>query len=86
VLASLFIILLVAAITILYCTSKHQHLLNKPLPKRTNKVGYVLFLLAALCAFKLFIGSAIVFSWLISVMVLTALIPLTMLLLFGKSR
>ncbi|PCK32794.1 hypothetical protein CEX98_05200 [Pseudoalteromonas piscicida] len=81
-----FISLLVVAITLIYCTNKHQRLLSRALPKSAKVGGYILLFIAFLCAVQAFVGAAIVFSWLLGVMVLTALIPITILILFRKSQ
>lgn len=80
-----FVLLLIVAITLIYCTSKHQRLLSQRLPKKARVVGYVLMTISFTCAFQLFVGAAVLFSWLVAVMALTALIPLTILMLFRKS-
>ncbi|CAM3853836.1 hypothetical protein FX995_21040 [Pseudoalteromonas flavipulchra] len=81
-----FVVLLSVAIILIYSTNKNQRLLKQRLPNSARIGGYVLLASGVILALQLFSGAAVVFSWLIGVMVLTALIPFTILILFRKSQ
>ncbi|PHI39008.1 hypothetical protein CBQ28_00380 [Pseudoalteromonas sp. GCY] len=81
-----FVALLSLSITLIYCTNKHQRLLKRPLPNNARSAGYILLAITFIFAIQIFAGAAVLFSWLIGVMVLTALIPFTILILFRKSQ
>ena len=85
VLGTVFLFTLLTAILLLYLSTKNQRLLNSPIAKSWRLVSAGLSLLSLLIAIDMFVGAAVVCSWLLAVMVFTALIPFTILWLFNKS-
>lgn len=46
------IVILLIAITVLYCSNRHQKLLAKPIPKHWRKLALILFITAIIIAFS----------------------------------
>ncbi|KZN34126.1 hypothetical protein N483_25255 [Pseudoalteromonas luteoviolacea NCIMB 1944] len=78
------VILIGIGTLLLYLSNRHQRLLDKPLAKPMQKVGYAFAAIAIVIGAYYFVGSAGFFIWLLMLMVALFSLPLLMLCLNRK--
>ncbi|TLX45486.1 hypothetical protein C1E24_18655 [Pseudoalteromonas phenolica] len=72
-----FLTFIAAGVSFIYASNRHQLALNTPISKKFKQLGYLLLISSAVISPFIFNGAASVFIWLMLIMLVLIIIPIS---------